>query len=154
MDEDPAEDLDGDGQSRQMRVKVAKGEGDYIIDPRDPKGRLMKRAEEGEGEYNVMSEGIDNDGDGRVNEDGVGGLDLHRNYPENWRPMPENEATGRGFTQRGAGAYPLSEVETRSLVVFLLEHPNISIMNTMDTTVPIVVILAISLARTSVLVFA
>jgi hypothetical protein len=46
------------------------------------------------------------------------------------------EATGRGFTQRGAGAYPLSEVETRSLVVFLLEHPNISVMNTMDTTVP------------------
>jgi hypothetical protein len=46
------------------------------------------------------------------------------------------EATGRGYTQRGAGAYPLSEVETRSLVVFLLEHPNISVMNTMDTTVP------------------
>jgi hypothetical protein len=83
-----------------------------------------------------MSEGIDNDGDGRVNEDGIGGLDLHRNYPENWRPMAENERTGRGFTQRGAGAYPLSEVETRSLVVFLLEHPNISVMNTMDTTVP------------------
>jgi hypothetical protein len=96
----------------------------------------MTRAGEGEGDYNVMSEGIDNDGDGRVNEDGIGGLDLHRNYPENWRPMPENEATGRGFTQRGAGAYPLSEVETRSLVVFLLEHPNISVMNTMDTTVP------------------
>jgi hypothetical protein len=136
LDEDPAEDLDGDGRSRRMRVKVAKGEGAYIIDPRDPKGRLMTRAGEGEGDYNVMSEGIDNDGDGRVNEDGIGGLDLHRNYPENWRPMPENEATGRGFTQRGAGAYPLSEVETRSLVVFLLEHPNISVMNTMDTTVP------------------
>lgn len=136
LDEDPAEDLDGDGRSRQMRIKVPKGEGAYAIDPRDPKGRLLKRAEEGEGDYNVMSEGIDNDGDGRINEDGVGGLDLHRNYPENWRPMPENEATGRGFTQRGAGAYPLSEMETRSLVIFLLEHPNVSVMNTMDTTVP------------------
>ncbi len=134
LDEDPSEDLDGDGRSTQMRIKVAKGEGTYIIDPRDPKGRLMTRASSGEGDYNVVSEGIDNDGDGRVNEDGVGGLDLHRNYAENWRPM--EEATGRGWTQRGAGAYPLSEVETRSLVVFLLEHPNISIMNTMDTTVP------------------
>ena len=94
----------------------------------------MKLAPKGEGIYNVMSEGIDNDGDGQLNEDGIGGLDLHRNYPENWRPM--QEATGRGFTQSGAGAYPLSEVETRSLVVFLLEHPNISVMNTMDTTVP------------------
>jgi hypothetical protein len=134
LDEDPAEDLDGDGWSRQMRIKVPKGEGTYIIDPRDPKGRLMKRAPKGEGNYNIMSEGIDNDSDGRINEDGVGGLDLHRNYPENWRPMAE--ATGRGYTQRGAGAYPLSEPETRSLVVFLLEHPNISVMNTMDTTVP------------------
>lgn len=134
LDEDPAEDLDGDGFIRQMRVKVPKGEGAYIIDPVDPKGRLMKRAPKGEGIYNVMSEGVDNDGDGRVNEDGIGGLDLHRNYPENWRPM--KEATGRGYTQGGAGAYPLSEPETRSLVVFLLEHPNISVMNTMDTTVP------------------
>ncbi len=136
LDEDPAEDLDGDGWSRQMRIKVEKGKGTFILDPRDPQGRLMKPAPKGEGIYNVMSEGIDNDGDGRVNEDGIGGLDLHRNYPENWRPMAENEKTGRGFTQRGAGAYPLSEVETRSLVVFLLEHPNISVMNTMDTTVP------------------
>ncbi|NOR16059.1 MAG: peptidase [Candidatus Aminicenantes bacterium] len=134
LDEDPAEDLDGDGKIRQMRIKVPKGEGRYIIDERDPKGRLMTRATSGDGEYNLLSEGIDNDNDGRINEDGIGGLDLHRNYPENWRPMLEK--TGRGFTQRGAGAYPLSEVETRSLVVFLLEHPHISVMNTMDTTVP------------------
>ncbi|MFC1564181.1 M14 family metallopeptidase [candidate division KSB1 bacterium] len=136
LDEDPMEDLDGDGFVRQMRIKVPKGEGAYVIDERDPKGRLMKRAPRGEGIYNVMSEGIDNDGDGRINEDGIGGLDLHRNYPENWRPMPENEKTGRGWTQGGAGDYPLSETETRSLVIFLLEHPNIFIMNTMDTTVP------------------
>ena len=134
MDEDPAEDLDGDGWIRQMRIKVPKGEGRYIIDPIDPKGRLMKMAPAGEGVYNLMTEGVDNDGDGRINEDGIGGLDLHRNYVENWRPMAE--ATGRGYTQGGAGAYPLSEPETRSLVVFLLEHPHISVMNTMDTTVP------------------
>ncbi len=136
LDEDPAEDLDGDGFIRQMRLKVEIGEGQWKIDTCDVQGRIMVRAEKGEGDYKLFSEGIDNDGDGRINEDGVGGLDLHRNYPENWRPIIGRDQTGRGWTQRGAGAYPLSETETRSLVLFLLEHPNVSIMNTMDTTVP------------------
>ena len=46
----------------------------------------MRRIRDGEeGEWLVISEGVDNDGDGDYNEDGIGGLDLHRNYPENWR---------------------------------------------------------------------
>jgi hypothetical protein len=135
LDEDPAEDLDGDGFVRQMRIKVPMGQGDSVIDTRDPKGRLMRRVRPGEqGDYRLMSEGIDNDKDGRINEDGIGGLDLHRNYPENWRP--ETEETGRGFTQNGAGEYPLSEIETRAVVTFLLSHPNVSVVNTMDTSVP------------------
>jgi hypothetical protein len=79
---------------------------------------------------------LDNDGDGQYNEDGVGGLDLHRNYPENWRPEPGLDLTGRGRTQLGAGAYPLSEPETRTVVLFLLQHPNVSVGQTMDTAVP------------------
>jgi len=134
LDEDPAEDLDGDGAIRQMRVKVETGKGDAVVDPRDPSGRLMRRVGAGKGDYLLVTEGYDNDGDGRVNEDGIGGLDLHRNYPENWRP--ETEETGRGFTQGGAGEYPLSEIETRAVVNFLLAHPNVSVVNTMDTTVP------------------
>lgn len=134
LDEDPAEDLDGDGFVRQMRVKVGMGKGDSVVDERDPTGRLMRRVGEGKGDYLLLAEGYDNDGDGRVNEDGIGGLDLHRNYPENWRP--DTEATSRGYTQGGAGEYPLSEIETRSVVTFLLSHPNVSVVNTMDTTVP------------------
>ena len=134
LDEDPAEDLDGDGFIRQMRVKVEMGKGDSVIDERDPKGRLMRRVGAGKGDYLLLPEGIDNDGAGRVNEDGIGGLDLHRNYPENWRP--ETEDTGRGYTQGGAGEYPLSEPETRAVVTFLFAHPNVSVVNTMDTTVP------------------
>lgn len=134
LDEDPAEDLDGDGFVRQMRVKVEMGKGDAVIDTRDAAGRLMRRVGGGKGDYLLLAEGIDNDKDGRVNEDGVGGLDLHRNYPENWRP--ETEETGRGWTQGGAGEYPLSEIETRAVVTFLLSHPNVSVVNTMDTTVP------------------
>jgi hypothetical protein len=136
LDEDPPEDLDGDGFILQMRKKVDPGKGTMTLDPTDPSGRLMIRAIDGKGDYIVSAEGVDNDGDGRTNEDGIGGLDLHRNYPENWRPMPGLDLTGRGWTQGGAGEYPLSETETRAVFTFLLEHPNISVVQTMDTTVP------------------
>lgn len=136
LDEDPGEDLDGDGFIREMRVKVDPDSGNYILDPRDTSGRLMKHVKDGEGDWKIYSEGIDNDGDGKYNEDGIGGLDLHRNYPENWRPEPGLDATERGWTQGGAGEYPLSEPETRSFVLFLLEHPNVNIINSMDTSVP------------------
>jgi hypothetical protein len=136
LDEDPPEDLNGDGYITQMRWKVGDGKGDSIIDPEDKSGRLMKRVGPGKGNYLTSSEGWDNDGDGRINEDGIGGLDLHRNYPENWRPMPGLDKTGRGWTQGGSGEYPLSEVETRYVVLFLFQHPNVSIGQTMDTTVP------------------
>ena len=136
LDEDPPEDLDGDGLVLQMRQKVGDGKGDAVIDPNDPTGRLMKRVGAGKGNYRLSSEGIDNDGDGRMNEDGIGGIDLHRNYPENWRPEPGLDLTGRGWTQGGAGEYPLSETETRAVVLFLLQHPNVSVGQTMDTSVP------------------
>src|SRR5690606_31885762 len=108
--------------------------GNAIVDTMDAKGRLMRRVRMGEGDYILEQEGIDNDKDGRINEDGVGGLDLHRNYPYNWKPM--QEATGRGYTQFGAGEYPLSEPETRAVYIWQLTHPNISVTNSMDTSVP------------------
>ena len=136
LDEDPGEDLDGDGHIRQMRRMVGKGKGGFIKDPKDPKGRAMRRVADGEGDYEVYTEGIDNDGDGRYNEDGIGGLDLHRNYPENWRPMKEE--TGRGYVQAGAGEYPLSEPETRATFMFLMTHPNVAIAQSLDTAVPMI----------------
>ena len=136
LDEDPGDDLDGDGYIRQMRQKVEMGKGEFILDPDDPSGRLLKRVGEGKGDYRTWGEGVDNDLDGRYNEDGVGGLDLHRNYLENWRPEPGKDATGRGWTQFGAGEYPLSEPETRAVVIWLLTHPNVAVANSMDTSVP------------------
>jgi hypothetical protein len=132
LDEDSPEDIDGDGRILRMRYKDPKG--DYVIDPRDASGRVMKFVGAGKGDYKVVAEGIDHDGDGRVGEDGIGGLDLHRNYPENWRPIAES--TGRGWTQGGAGEYPLSESETRAVFSFLLTNPNIYVVNSMDTSVP------------------
>jgi len=139
VDEDPPEDLDGDGVIYDIRYRPGPDQADEanrILDDRDPTGRLMRRAPDGEGEWIVISEGIDNDADGRYNEDGIGGLDLHRNYPENWRPEPGQDRTGRGYTQNGAGAFPLSESETRATVLWVLTHPNISVANSMDTRVP------------------
>jgi hypothetical protein len=139
VDEDANEDLDGDGVIYQLRWRVRAGEedkGNAVLDERDPSGRLMKRVSEGDGDWIVISEGVDNDGDGDFNEDGVGGLDLHRNYPENWRPDRGEDATDRGYTQFGAGAFPLSEPETRATVLWLLTHPNVSVANSMDTRVP------------------
>lgn len=133
LDEDAPEDLNGDGMVLRMRY-IDTVKGNYIIDPRDKTGRLMKSVPVGEGNYVVIAEGIDNDGDGRINEDGIGGLDLHRNYAENWRPSREN--TSRGWTQGGSGEYPLSETETRAVVSFLLANPNVYIVNSMDTRVP------------------
>lgn len=140
IDEDPPEDLDGDGVIYQMRWRPRNDDerkrANMIADPRDPSGRLLRRVEDGKGEWLVASEGIDNDGDGRFNEDGIGGLDLHRNYPENWRPDTGGDDTGRGYTQFGAGTAPLSEPETRAVVLWLLANPNISVVNSMDTRVP------------------
>lgn len=140
LDEDPSEDLDGDGIIYQMRKKAItpeeKEKANFIIDPAHPAGKLMKRVLAGKGDYLIYSEGIDNDGDGAYNEDGIGGLDLHRNYPENWRPDIGGDLTGRGYTQFGAGEYPLSEVESKSTVLWMLSHPNISVVNSMDTRVP------------------
>jgi hypothetical protein len=136
LDEDPPDDINGDGIILNMRWKDEK-KGNYIPDPRDPTGRILKEVPAGQGIYFLdwnVSEGIDNDGDGRINEDDIGGVDLHRNYPERWRP--ETEATGRGNWEWGAGDYPLSETETRAVVLFLLSHPNVYVVNSMDTFGP------------------
>ncbi|NOT74284.1 MAG: peptidase [Cyclobacteriaceae bacterium] len=139
LDEDSEEDMDDDGIMYQMRKRAGKDEmekANYTLDSRDPSGRLMKHVPDGQGDWIVYTEGIDNDGDGKYNEDGIGGLDLHRNYTMNWRPDDGGDYSGRGYTQGGAGEYPLSESETRATVLWLLSHPNVSIVNSMDTSVP------------------
>jgi len=136
LDEDAGEDLDGDGFIRQMRRYVGPGKGNAAKDPKDPQGRAMRRVPQGQGDYETFPEGVDNDLDGRYNEDGIGGLDLHRNYPENWRPM--SEATGRGYAQGGAGEFPLSEPETRAVFLFLMTHPNVGLAQSLDTAVPMI----------------
>ena len=97
LDEDPPNDLDGDGFVTQMLVKNPNGMWKRSADDR----RLLVRrgVEDIDGEFfDIYSEGIDDDGDGEFNEDDVGGIDMNRNFPRNW---------GLEFQQSGAGPYPL-----------------------------------------------
>jgi hypothetical protein len=114
IDEDGPEDLDGDGAITQMRKKDPYG--NYKADPKDP--RILVRIKPGEkGEYTLLGEeGIDNDGDGRINEDGPGEYDMNRNFGYNWQP---------NYVQRGAGPYPLSFPEAKAVADFVIAHPNI-----------------------------
>jgi hypothetical protein len=95
LDEDGDDDLDGDGNICTMRRKDPFGA--YRTDPEDP--RLMIRVKPGEkGEWTLLGEeGIDNDGDGKVNEDGEGYVDGNRNWGSNWAPP---------YVQSGSGDYP------------------------------------------------
>ena len=71
------------------------------------------------------SEGLDNDGDGRVNEDPVGGYDPNRNYGADWQPT---------YIQGGAMDYPFQLPESRATQDFLAAHPNIAGMQSYHNT--------------------
>lgn len=114
VDEDGYDDLDGDGEILQMRRRDPNGS---LVTGEDP--RTMRSRRTGEpGEWRMYwSEGVDNDGDGRINEDGPGGVDLNRQWPWEWRP---------DHVQYGAGPYMLSEPEARVTADFIRAHPNIA----------------------------
>jgi hypothetical protein len=116
LDEDDTDDLDGDGEIRQMRKHVP-GQGTHVTSPVDP--RLMVIAPEGtKGDYILLgSEGLDTDGDGRRNSDSRGGYDLNRDFPSDWQPP---------HIQGGANRYPFSWPETRAVGQWLKDHPNIA----------------------------
>lgn len=129
FDEDAPNDLDADGHITRMR-KYTPGTGNYDLDPDDP--RIMVRVTPVDsdlrgdpsdrptrfGDWTLLgSEGIDDDGDGRLNEDGEGGYDMNRAWPSSWQPP---------HVQRGAGPYPLYWPETRFIAEYILDHPNIA----------------------------
>ncbi len=115
VDEDQLDDLDGDGHITQMRRRNPNGR--FIESPEDP--RIMIPVLPGQrGQWELLGgEGIDNDGDGQINEDAVGGYDPNRNWPWRWQPQ---------YVQGGADFYPTSLPETRAVINFALAHPNIA----------------------------
>ncbi len=116
VDEDAEDDLDGDGNICQMRKRDAFGK--YKTDPDDP--RWMVRVKPGEkAEWRLLGlEGIDNDGDDRLNEDGEGYVDGNRNWGFDWMPP---------YVQEGAGEYPFSSVGMKALAQFIRKRTNICV---------------------------
>jgi hypothetical protein len=114
VDEDFPDDLDGDGNICTMRKQDPHGS--FKTDPIDP--RLMVRVKPGEkGEWRLLgSEGIDNDGDGRINEDSEGYVDPNRNWGFDWMPP---------YVQEGSGDYPFSGVGLKALADYIGKRTNI-----------------------------
>ena len=118
VDEDGPEDLNGDGFISVMRVKDPKGP--YMVHPDD--ARLLRRADAAKGEaggWSVYWEGIDNDGDGFINEDGPGGVDLNRNFQHRYP-----------YYTPDAGPHMVSEPETRAMMDYILKKKNVAMILT------------------------
>jgi hypothetical protein len=116
FDEDGPDDLNGNGVIEQMR-KYVPGQGTHRPHASDP--RIMEPVPAGQvGDYIMLGvEGIDNDGDGRVNEDGPGGYDPNRNWASNWQP---------NYIQGGSMDFPFQLPEAKAVNDFLMSRPNIA----------------------------
>jgi hypothetical protein len=121
IDEDGPADLNADGVISQMRVRRPRS--DLIRGlsatevPEADEPRLMRHADavKGEqGEYAVLVEGRDQDGDGLIAEDAAEGVDLDSNFPYHWREFDGS-----------AGPNALSEPESRAVAEWLLAHPEV-----------------------------
>ncbi len=110
-DEDRTEDVDGDGELSYMWVEDPEGgyklseDGRRFIEVSDDREAVQRFRR-------IGSEGYDNDGDGRINEDDIGGPDPNRNFAYGWNLDAGNP-------------YPMSEPETRNVYEFQRTHPNI-----------------------------
>jgi len=117
MGEDGPDDLNGDGLITMMRRlnPPIEDQPTHLADPDDPRLNIKPDAKEGHrASFTLYTEGIDNDGDGQINEDGFGMVDLNQNFMHDW---PEYGTH--------AGRYPLSEPESKALAQFVIGHDNI-----------------------------
>jgi len=113
LNEDGYDDLDKNGKITWMRIESPVG--DYKINPDDKRSLVKADIVKGEkGTYLLMREGIDNDKDGKLNEDGEGGVWFNKNLSFN-HPS---------FSQ-GAGEFAVSENETRALLDQLFQLFNV-----------------------------
>lgn len=124
LHDDGPDDLNNDGYITLMRVPAPNWkygiEATHVIDTDDPRLMHAPKADSEEiATHALLIEGIDNDNDGKFNEDGWGGaagggIDFDLHFPIHW---PEHKD--------GAGLYPLERPETRGLVEWVLGRPNI-----------------------------
>lgn len=70
-------------------------------------------------------EGYDDDGDGLVNEDWFGGVDLNRNYDFHWNDTTVKSGSSDLHSEVYIGSKPFSEPETQAIKQFVEKHENI-----------------------------
>jgi hypothetical protein len=118
IDEDGPDDLNGDGYITTMRQ--VHPEGRWL--PVEGNPLLMKKADASKGEkgkYRLFSEGLDNDGDGKYNEDGPGGVNPGHNFPHGFEHYTSTD-----------GLWAASETESRAIMRFAFDHPEIALVLT------------------------
>lgn len=130
FDEEPLEgltdeDIDGDGRILMMRIKDSNGT--WKAHHEDPR-LLVKRDpdEYGGTYYRLYPEGLAENYDGvhlnlKPNKEG---LDLNRNFPNDWKPQNQ---------QFGAGNFPLSEPETYAFAKAVDNRRNICLATAYHT---------------------
>lgn len=113
-----SKDMDGDGLALIMRVPDPAGE---FVESKEVPGLMLLRTIDDDGPfYKIYPEGeIDNfDGHNVPTPSFLSdnATDLNRNFPWSWAPE---------HTQVGAGSFPASEPESRAVVEFTSDRPNI-----------------------------
>ena len=117
IDEDAPRDINGDGVISMMRRLDCPSDAPAtrVADPADP--RLDRAPEGAKGElaaFSLLVEGLDQDGDGSVGEDAVGGITVDANFPHLWREFAED-----------SGRFPLEAPEAKALAEFIRAHPGL-----------------------------
>lgn len=118
-------DMDGDGVIRMMRIKTPYGA--WKVSDKDPRLMTLRTPGDSEGDfYNVYAEGYIEDFNGLDIQPAPEkfGYDMNRNYPACW---------SHESIQSGAGPYPLSNIENKTLADFVISHKNIASVLTYHT---------------------
>ncbi len=125
-------DVNGDGLAGYMRQEDPHGE---LVELRDEQGQVVQppvmtaRMPEDPGPFfKLYPEGHIANWDGRRIPDPYfvadNSYDFNRNFPYFWAPEPQ---------QAGAGPYPGSAPETRAVIEFATQHPNIMVWLNLHT---------------------
>lgn len=119
------EDVNGDGMILQMRVRDDK-RGEWKVSEKDRRLMIPRRPGERKGPfYRVYPEGFVKDYEGEPIEVQRPrfGLDLNRNFPSNWDTKVP-----------GGGDFAGSEPEARTIIEFIVKHPNIGGIQALHTS--------------------